>query len=80
MLTLATPLVAVPNYYHQGRLVISLALVQATGGLIEAFAGSSLSVRYLADLSSFKPAFALLVLFIAAQLAWSLRWYCWASG
>jgi uncharacterized membrane protein YfcA len=72
MLTLATPLVAVPNYMRQCRLVASLALMLAGGGLLGALVGSALSVRYLADMSSFKPVFALLVLFIAAQLTWSL--------
>lgn len=72
MLTLATPLVAVPNYFRQCRLVVSLGLLLAGGGLLGALVGSALSVRYLSDMSSFKPAFALLVLFIAAQLAWSL--------
>mgnify|MGYP000904640114 CR=1 FL=1 len=72
MLTLATPLVAVPNYLRQCRLVFSLGLVLAAGGLLGALVGSALSVRYLSDMSSFKPVFALLVLVIAAQLAWSL--------
>ena len=73
MLTLATPLVAVPNYLRQRRVVIGLALILATGGLLGALVGSRLSMRYLADLSDFKPVFAILVLIIAAQLAWSLR-------
>lgn len=73
MLTLATPLVAVPNYLRQCRLVFSLGLVLAAGGLLGALVGSALSVRYLSDMSSFKPVFAILVLIIAVQLAWPLR-------
>lgn len=72
-LTLATPLVAVPAYYRQCRLVIPLAVALGLGGIAGALIGSSLSVRYLADLNVFRPVFALLVLGIAAQLAWSLR-------
>lgn len=72
MLTLATPLVAVPNYLRQCRLVFSLGLVLAAGGLLGALVGSALSVRYLSDMSSFKPVFAILVLIIAVQLVWSL--------
>lgn len=72
-LTLATPLVAVPAYYRQCRLVAPLALVLGLGGIAGALIGSSLSVRYLADLNVFRPVFAFLVLGIAAQLAWSLR-------
>jgi uncharacterized membrane protein YfcA len=72
-LTLATPLVAVPNYYRQCRLVVSLAILLAVGGLAGALVGSRLSLHLLGDLSDFKPVFAVLVLVIAGQLAWSLR-------
>jgi uncharacterized membrane protein YfcA len=72
-LTLVTPLVAVPNYLRQCRVVLGLALILSSGGLLGAVAGSRLSMHYLADLSVFKPVFAILVLFIAGQLAWSLR-------
>jgi len=72
-LTLATPLIAVPQYFRQCRVVASLALVLSAGGLCGSLIGSSLSMRYLADLSDFKPVFAILVLAISAQLAWSLR-------
>lgn len=80
MLTLATPLVAVPHYLRQCRVVLGLALILATGGLLGALTGSRLSMHYLADLSDFKPMFAILVLFIAAQLAWSLRPQARTSG
>lgn len=73
VLTLATPLIAVPHYFKQCRVVLRLGLILAAGGLLGALVGSRLSMHYLADLSDFKPAFAILVLFIAAQLAWSLR-------
>lgn len=72
-LTLATPLVAVPAYHRQFRLVIPLALVLGLGGIAGALIGSALSVRYLADINVFRPVFAFLVLAIAIQLAWSLR-------
>lgn len=73
VLTLATPLIAVPHYLRQCRVVLRLGFILATGGLLGALVGSRLSMHYLADLSEFKPAFAILVLIIAAQLAWSLR-------
>lgn len=79
-LTLITPLVAVPQYFRQCRVVASLALILSAGGMTGAVIGSSLSVRYLADLSDFKPIFALLVLGIALQLAWSLRTGARKSG
>jgi len=72
MLTLVTPLVAVPLYYKQCRLVISLALILGAGGIIGAVAGSTLSISLLADMSTFKPIFAGFVLFIAVQIAWQI--------
>lgn len=80
VLTLATPLVAVPSYFRQCRLVLGLALILASGGLLGALVGSRLSMHYLSDLSSFKPVFSIMVLFIAAQLAWSLRPQAHTSG
>ena len=80
VLTLITPLVAVPHYFRQCRLVIGLGLLLAAGGLVGALAGSRFSMHYLADLADFKPVFAILVLFIAAQLAWSLRRPAAAAG
>ncbi len=72
MLTLVTPIIAVPLYYKQCRLVFSLALILAVGGIIGAIIGSTLSLSYLSDMTTFKPIFAILVLLIAAQIAWQL--------
>lgn len=72
-LTLATPRIAVPGYWRQCRVVPRLAVALGAGGIAGALVGSSLSVRYLADLDVFLPVFALLVPVIAVQLAWSLR-------
>lgn len=72
MLTLVTPIVAVPLYYKQSRLILSLALVLGAGGVIGAVVGSTLSINLLADMSTFKPVFAILVLLIAIQIAWQL--------
>jgi len=71
-LTLASPLVAVPSYYRQRRLVLGLAALLGAGGVVGALIGSTLSVRYLGDLRIFKPVFGLFVLFITLQLAWRL--------
>ena len=71
-MTLVTPLVAVPLYMRQCRVVYSLALLLGAGGVLGAVAGSSLSHRLLADMSLFKPVFAVLVFFIAAQLLWQI--------
>ncbi|MBT8126193.1 MAG: sulfite exporter TauE/SafE family protein, partial [Gammaproteobacteria bacterium] len=42
------------------------------GGVVGALIGSSLSSVWLTDMRLFKPVFALLVFFIAAQIAWRL--------
>jgi uncharacterized membrane protein YfcA len=71
-LTLVTPLIAVPLYMRQCRVVYSLALLFGAGGVLGALAGSTLSVGLLSSMEVFKPVFAILVFFIAAQLAWQL--------
>lgn len=72
MLTLVTPFIAVPLYMRQCRVVYQLALLLAAGGVIGALVGSTLSHHLLSDMSMFKPVFAVLVFFIAAQLAWQI--------
>ncbi len=72
VLTLVTPVIAVPGYYRQCRVVVSLALLLGAGGIFGALVGSSLSVSYLADLKTFKPVFGVFVLLISLQLAWHL--------
>ncbi|MFV2060081.1 MAG: sulfite exporter TauE/SafE family protein [Gammaproteobacteria bacterium] len=72
MLTLVTPLVAIPLYMKQCRLIISLAIILGAGGIIGAIVGSSLSINYLSNMTIFKPVFAVLVLLIAAQIIWHI--------
>jgi len=72
VLTLVTPLIAVPLYMRQFRVVYSLAALLGVGGILGAFIGSSLSASYLSDMSLFKPIFAGLVFFIAGQMAWQI--------
>jgi len=69
-LTLLTPLIALPVYFKQCRLVISLALLLGAGGIVGAVIGSSLSIRYLSNMDTFKPAFGALVILIAIQISW----------
>ncbi len=71
-LTLVTPLVAVPGYYRQRRVVVSLAVILGAGGILGAIVGSTLSVTYLADLNTFRLVFGVLVLGIALQIIWRL--------
>ena len=67
-LTLATPLIAVPGYYRQGRLVLSLALILGAGGILGALVGSTLSHTYLTEIDLFRSVFGVLVLGIALQV------------
>ncbi len=71
-LTLATPLIAVPGYYRQGRVVFSLALILGAGGILGALVGSTLSAAYLTDIDVFKSIFGVLTLAIALQVLWRL--------
>ncbi len=71
-MTLVTPLIAVPLYMRQCRVVYRLAFLLGAGGVLGALLGSRLSVDYLSDMSVFKSVFAVLTLFIAGQLIWQL--------
>ena len=72
MLTLISPIIAVPSYYKQGRLVSRLALLLGAGGIAGALIGSTLSVNYLGELGVFKPVFGVFTLLIALQVGWQL--------
>ena len=67
-LTLATPLIAVPGYYRQGRVVFSLAVILGAGGILGALVGSTLSATYLTDIDVFKSIFGVFTLAIALQV------------
>ena len=73
ILTLLSPLISVPHYYKQGRVILSLVLLLGLGGVVGAIIGSSLSATYLSDLSDFKPVFAIVTIAIALQILWRLR-------
>ncbi|MGV6852219.1 MAG: sulfite exporter TauE/SafE family protein [bacterium] len=70
LLTLAAATVFIPGYYRQKAVVLPLAVLLATGGIIGAWLGSSFSSLYLSDMSVFKPWFGALTLLIAAQMIW----------
>ncbi len=72
MLTLITPVIAVPLYYKQCRVIFSLAFILGAGGIFGAVVGSTLSINFLADMNLFKPVFAGLVLLIASQIGWQI--------
>ena len=72
IIVLATALVFVPGYFRRSALVWPLGLLLAGGGLLGAWAGSSLSSAYLSDMKTFRPLFGVLTLVIAAQISWKL--------
>jgi hypothetical protein len=71
-ITLVTPLIAVPLYMQQCRVVYRLALLLGAGGIVGALIGSELSVHFLSDINQFKLVFAILIFVIASQMGWSL--------
>ena len=72
IVTLATGLLFLRSYLRSRSMVVPLGMLLGLGGLAGAWAGSTLSSVYLADMSSFRPLFAILTLAIAAQITWKL--------
>ncbi len=72
IVVLATALVFVPGYFARRAIVVPLGMLLGAGGLAGAWAGSTLSSLYLADMKSFRPLFGLLALAIGAQILWKL--------
>lgn len=72
MMTLAMVLVFFPAYIKRGSVVVYLGLLLALGSVIGAWLGSSLSSRYLSDMSLFRPVFGVLALLVAAQVFWKI--------
>ncbi len=68
LLVIVSPIVAVPAYWRQERVIPSLALLLGAGSIFGAVAGSWYSKTNLATLAQYRPLFGLLTLFIAARL------------
>lgn len=72
LLALATALVFIPGYFKRSAWVLPLGLMLSAGGIVGAIVGSTISSRYLSDMSTFKPLFGALALLIAIQISWKL--------
>lgn len=72
LVVLVTALVFVPGYIRRASLVLPLGLLLGAGGVIGAYIGSTLSSRYLADMTMFRPIFGILTLVVAMQIIWKL--------
>lgn len=72
IIVLATALIFVPTYFKRGNLVWPLGLLLGLGGLVGAWAGSTLSSAYLSDMTTFRPWFGVMTLLVAARIGWDL--------
>lgn len=72
LVVLATALTFVPGYLRRGAIVPSLGILLGAGGVVGAWAGSTVSTLYLSDMATFRPLFGALTLLIAAQISWRL--------
>lgn len=72
IVVLATALTFVPGYFRRSSLVFPLGVLLGVGGLLGAYAGSTLSTLYLSDMTTFRPLFGVLTLAIAVQILWKL--------
>jgi uncharacterized protein len=68
ILEFSSRVISVPLYHRQRRLVWSVALAYGIGAPIGAICGSALSKSYLASMSIYRPAFGVLVAFVAARV------------
>ena len=68
LLVIVSPLIAVPNYWRQNRVVLSLALLLGIGSVAGSLAGSWHSKHYLPELEQYGPLFGLLVLLVSLRL------------
>ncbi|MHB1692778.1 MAG: sulfite exporter TauE/SafE family protein [bacterium] len=72
ILTIVTPLIAVPLFIRQKRVSLILGAIIASGGIVGAILGSWFSKHYLYELKSFKYFFGYLTLFIAILLIYKV--------
>ncbi|MFQ5881228.1 MAG: sulfite exporter TauE/SafE family protein [Candidatus Methylomirabilales bacterium] len=68
LLVIVSPLIAVPAYWRQQRVVFSLGLLLGLGSIFGSVFGSWYSKNYLPDMQQYQPLFGLLVLFISLRL------------
>lgn len=82
IVVLATALTFVPGYLRRGAIVPALGALLGLGGVVGAWAGSSVSARYLSDMAIFRPLFGVLTLAVAAQIGWKLyrHWQATRAG
>lgn len=68
LLVIVSPLIAVPAYWRQQRVVFGLGLLLGLGSIFGSIFGSWYSKNYLPAMHQYQPLFGLLVLFISLRL------------
>ena len=68
IIVIATTLVFIPRYFKNSALVLPLGILMGSFGILGAITGSTISSKYLNDMSTFLPLFGVLTLAIAIQL------------
>lgn len=68
LLIIVSPLIAVPAYWRQQRVVFGLGLLLGLGSIFGSILGSWYSKNYLPAMHQYQPLFGLLVLFISLRL------------
>lgn len=72
ILVVVSPLIAVPVYLKQRRVVLSLGFLLAFGSIFGALLGSWFSKNYLSELKSFKYLFGYLTFVVAILMIYNL--------
>lgn len=68
LLVIVSPLIAVPAYWRQQRVVFGLGLLLGLGSIFGSIFGSWYSKNYLPAMHQYQPLFGLLVFFISLRL------------
>ncbi|MBI4528635.1 MAG: sulfite exporter TauE/SafE family protein [Deltaproteobacteria bacterium] len=68
LLVIVSPLIAVPVYWRQQRVVLSLGLLLGLGSIFGSVFGSWYSKNYLLEMRQYQPLFGLLVFIISLRL------------
>lgn len=68
ILVAVSPLISVPKYWKQGRVIFILGGLLAAGSILGAFIGSTLSYKYLSGLREYKFVFGLFTLLVAIKI------------
>ena len=72
IIAIAIALIFILSYLKRKSCVFPLGLMLSLGGIAGAIIGSTISSKYLSDMSSFKPFFGLLCFLVAIQILWNI--------